>query len=73
MSKCLGVFGLSLWTTQWTVEREFSKFGSLEKVVIAKDSRTKRSKGFAFVYFENASDAEVHKFWIWLTLFGDKF
>ena len=30
-SKCVGVFGLSLYTTEKELEREFSKFGAMEK------------------------------------------
>ena len=34
MSNCLGIFGLSLYTTEQELEKEFSKFGSLEKVQV---------------------------------------
>ena len=34
--RCLAVFGLSLWVSQWTLEKEFSKFGPLEKVQIPR-------------------------------------
>ena len=33
-SKCLGVFGLSLYTSERDLEKEFNKFGALEKVQV---------------------------------------
>ena len=33
-SKCVGVFGLSLYTTERELEAEFKKFGPLEKVQV---------------------------------------
>jgi len=56
-SKCLGVFGLSLYTTERELEKEFGKFGPLEKVQVVLDGHSGRSRGFAFVYFENNNDA----------------
>jgi len=58
---CLGVFGLSLDTTERQVEREFSKFGPLERVQVVLDGQSGRSRGFAFVYFENLKDARAAK------------
>ena len=52
-SKCLGVFGLSLYTSERELESEFKKYGPLEKVQVVLDGHTGRSRGFAFVYFEN--------------------
>ena len=57
-SKCLGVFGLSLYTTERELEKEFGKFGPLERVQVVLDGHSGRSRGFAFVYFENIADAE---------------
>merc|ERR1719510_1978044 len=58
---CLGIFGLSLYTTERELEKEFSKFGPLEKVQVVLDGKTGRSRGFAFVYFESMDDARVAK------------
>jgi len=60
-STCLGVFGLSLYTTERELEKEFSKFGPLEKVQVVLDGKTGRSRGFAFVYFESVEDAKAAK------------
>ncbi len=38
-STCLGVFGLSLYTTERELEKEFSKFGQLEKVTVVLDGK----------------------------------
>ena len=39
LSNCLGVFGLSLYTTERELEKEFSKFGPLEKVTVVLDGK----------------------------------
>ena len=36
-SKCVGVFGLSLYTTERELEKEFGKFGPLEKCQVVLD------------------------------------
>ena len=38
-SNCVGVFGLSLYTTERELEKEFSKFGPLEKVTVILDGK----------------------------------
>ena len=38
-NNCLGVFGLSLYTTERELEKEFSKFGPLEKVQVVLDGK----------------------------------
>jgi len=58
---CLGVFGLSLETTDRELERQFSRFGPLSRVQIVLDGQTGQSRGFAFVYFENLEDARNAK------------
>merc|ERR1712226_778880 len=60
-SNCLGVFGLSLYTTERELEKEFSKFGPLEKVTVVLDGKTGRSRGFSFIYFESQEDAKAAK------------
>jgi len=56
-SKCVGVFGLSLYTTERELEKEFGKFGPLEKCQVVLDGHSGRSRGFAFIYFETVDDA----------------
>jgi len=56
-SKCVGVFGLSLYTTERELEKEFGKYGPLEKVQVVLDGHSGRSRGFAFLYFESKNDA----------------
>ena len=58
-SSCLGVFGMSLHTTERALEKEFMKFGHLQKVKVIRDLETGRSRGFAFVYFDDAEDARA--------------
>jgi len=57
ISNCLGVFGLNFHTTERDLEKEFSKFGTLEKVQVVLDGPSKRSRGFAFIYFVDSDDA----------------
>jgi len=57
-SKCVGVFGLSLYTTERELDKEFGKFGPLERVQVVLDGHSGRSRGFAFVYFESENDAK---------------
>ena len=52
------MFGLNFTTTERDLEREFGRFGKLEKVQVVLDGPTKRSRGFAFIYFERIEDAE---------------
>ena len=60
-SNCLGIFGLSLYTTECKLEKEFSKFGPLEYVTLVMDGRTGQSRRFAFIYFESQEDAKAAK------------
>lgn len=61
-NSCLGVFGLSLYTTERDLREVFSKYGPLSDVNIVYDQQSRRSRGFAFVYFENSEDSkEVRK------------
>ena len=56
-SKCIGVFGLSLYTTERELDKEFGKFGPIEKTQVVLDGHSGRSRGFAFIYFESIDDA----------------
>ena len=55
--RCLGIFGLSIYTQERDLKSVFAKYGPLENVQIVYDAQTGRSRGFAFVYFENKNDA----------------
>ncbi|VDP79663.1 unnamed protein product [Echinostoma caproni] len=56
-SKVLGVFGLSLRTEERHLYDIMSAYGAVEDIQIVYDSLTGRSRGFAFVYFQNMEDA----------------
>ncbi|XP_048361125.1 transformer-2 protein homolog beta isoform X4 [Sphaerodactylus townsendi] len=58
---CLGVFGLSLYTTERDLREVFSKYGPIADVSIVYDQQSRRSRGFAFVYFESVDDAKEAK------------
>lgn len=60
-TRCLGVFGMGLYTTETELQHVFAKYGPLEKVQVVKDAKTGRSRGFAFVYFESLEDAKLAK------------
>jgi len=48
---------LSLYTTERELEKEFGRFGRLDKVQVVLDGHSGRSRGFAFIYFDNVDDA----------------
>jgi len=56
-SACLGVFGLSLYTTERDLEKEFGRYGPLEKCKVVLDGKSGQSRGFAFLTFERVDDA----------------
>lgn len=60
-NRCLGVFGLSIYTTERQIREIFSKYGTLESVQVIFDAKTGRSRGFCFVYYENDDDAKLAK------------
>jgi RNA recognition motif-containing protein len=57
MSKKLFVGGLSWDTTEQGLRAAFESFGELEEVKIITDRDTGRSRGFGFVTFSQADDA----------------
>nr|AFJ15566.1 transformer 2 transcript variant 233 [Apis mellifera] len=59
--RCLGVFGLSIFTTEQQVHHIFSKYGPVERIQVVIDAKTGHSKGYCFVYFESLEDAKVAK------------
>jgi len=60
-NKCLGIFGLSTYTTERQLRHLFSKYGPLDKVQVVLDANTGRSRGFAFIYYEHTEDATEAK------------
>ena len=53
----VGVFGLSLYTGEKEIRELFSKYGPIEQVQVVYDHQTGRSRGFAFIYYEDIDDA----------------
>lgn len=60
-SRILGVFGLSVHTSESHVRQIFSKFGPIDRLKVVYDSKTGRSRGFCFVYYQNTEDARAAK------------
>lgn len=56
-SNVLGCFGMSLYTTEDKLEDMMEKYGRVKKCLIVQDQKTRRSRGFGFVTFEDAKDA----------------
>ena len=55
--RVIGVFGLSLYTGENEIRDMFSKYGPIEQVQVVYDHQTGRSRGFAFIYYEDTEDA----------------
>ena len=55
------MFGLSLYTTERELEKQFGGFGEIEKCQVVLDGHSGRSRGFAFVYFETVEQAAEAK------------
>ncbi|XP_071802966.1 transformer-2 protein homolog beta-like isoform X2 [Asterias amurensis] len=58
---CIGVFGLSLYTTERDLRDVYASYGPLESCNVVYDHQTGRSRGFAFVTFENVEDSSEAK------------
>lgn len=58
MSKKLFVGNISWGVTDEALHAAFAEFGEIEEAVIIKDKFSGRSKGFGFVTFVNAEDAD---------------
>lgn len=56
-SRCLGVFGLSLYTQERDLREVFEHYGPIDDLQIVYDHQTGRSRGFAFIYMRNYEDA----------------
>ncbi|KAL3075730.1 hypothetical protein niasHS_012560 [Heterodera schachtii] len=54
---CLGVFGMSLHTTERDLKHLFGRYGEVDSVQIVYDRYSGRSRGFGFVYFTHTKDA----------------
>lgn len=66
------VKNINFQTTPEELETLFSQFGSIERVDIPKDRRTKLQQGYAFIHFESEiSAAEAIKY-IDKTTFGGR-
>ena len=59
MGKKLYVGNLPFSTTEGELKEAFEKHGSLSSVKVITDRETGRSRGFAFVEFEDAASAEA--------------
>lgn len=59
--KCLGIFGLSLYTTEKEVRDMFSRYGHVNDCNIVYDHATGRSRGFAFLNMASVDGAEDAK------------
>ncbi|XP_003747013.1 transformer-2 protein homolog beta [Galendromus occidentalis] len=60
-SRCIGVFGLSIYTNERELRDFFGKYGRVEDVQVVYDAQTGRSRGFGFVYYESEDDAHEAK------------
>ncbi|XP_058122425.1 transformer-2 protein homolog alpha-like [Anopheles ziemanni] len=58
-SHCLGVFGLSVYTTEPHLVSIFSQYGIVEKAYVVYDAKTRISRGFGFVYFQTVEEASL--------------
>ncbi|CAD5111199.1 DgyrCDS531 [Dimorphilus gyrociliatus] len=56
-SRCVGVFGLSLYTHERDIRQMFEKYGEIEDVQLVYDRQTGRSRGFCFIYYKNLEDS----------------
>ncbi|XP_051506192.1 RNA-binding motif protein, X chromosome isoform X2 [Myxocyprinus asiaticus] len=54
----LFIGGLNTETSEKVLEAYFSKFGRIAEVLLMKDRETNKSRGFAFVTYENPGDAK---------------
>uniref|UniRef100_A0A3P8XGK5 RRM domain-containing protein n=2 Tax=Esox lucius TaxID=8010 RepID=A0A3P8XGK5_ESOLU len=54
----LFIGGLNTKTNEKALEQYFSKYGRIAEVLLMKDRETNKSRGFAFVTFENPADAK---------------
>eukprot|EP00088_Acartia_fossae_P015387 TRINITY_DN18415_c0_g1_i8.p1 TRINITY_DN18415_c0_g1~~TRINITY_DN18415_c0_g1_i8.p1 ORF type:complete len:373 (-),score=59.84 TRINITY_DN18415_c0_g1_i8:69-1187(-) len=60
-SKCLGIFGLSLFTNTQELQNAFSRFGQISHCEVVMDKKLKTSRGFGFVTFNDLQEAREAK------------
>ncbi|RKP24437.1 hypothetical protein SYNPS1DRAFT_29805 [Syncephalis pseudoplumigaleata] len=53
----LGIFNLDYATDERALRELFEPYGGLERVMVVTDRRTRQSRGFAFAYFADVTDA----------------
>ncbi|XP_058826487.1 transformer-2 protein homolog beta-like [Topomyia yanbarensis] len=58
---CLGVFGISMNTTERDLHRIFSRYGEVERVSIVRHPKSGISRCFGFVYMLDQRDANRAK------------
>ncbi|XP_058177229.1 uncharacterized protein LOC131293167 [Anopheles ziemanni] len=56
-NRCLGVFGLTVYTTEQYLKDIFEQYGIVEDLLVIYDSQTRLSRGFGFVYYQNVAEA----------------
>ena len=56
-SNTLGIFGMSMNTTERDLREIFERYGRVESVKIIMDHASSRSRGFGFITFEERSAA----------------
>ena len=56
-SRCIGIFGLSLYTQERELKEVFGRFGAIDTIQVVMDHQTGRSRGFAFIYYRDEQDA----------------
>ena len=69
----LFVGGLSWETKEEHLQAYFGNFGTLEKVELKLDPVTGRSRGFAFIVFENAEPGTVISSFLFMALQNQPF
>lgn len=57
----MGVFGLSIFTTESQIKQIFSTYGTVASVQIVLDAKTGRSRGYGFINFDNCDQATLAK------------
>uniref|UniRef100_A0A1I7XUK6 RRM domain-containing protein n=1 Tax=Heterorhabditis bacteriophora TaxID=37862 RepID=A0A1I7XUK6_HETBA len=55
--RCIGIFGMSLTTTERDLSKIFGEFGDIEQVKVIRDHFTGKSRGFGFIYFSRTREA----------------
>lgn len=59
--KKLFVGGINFNTTEDVIKNHFSKYGNISQLRLIRDHQTGKSRGFAFITFENDVDADNAK------------